>query len=318
MSNEFSRLPPKPGQMQINQKQGSLALEIDKQTEIQGIGMGVLKDGTPFLNQRGLARLCGIENAHIGTISSQWNDVEQKPRIRAIKDLLSSRGITVESPHLVLTVEGKPMYAYPDKVSLAILEYYAFEAGSNFKEEARKNFRILAGSALQDFIYTQTGYDPAQQIPAAWQLFHDRVSLVYDSVPAGHFSIFKEIADLIVTLIRGGAPVGPSFIPDGSVGIQWGKHWTDGDFDGHFGTRIKYEHEYPPNFPQSASNPQHVWCYPDASLPEFRRWAREHYIPNCLPGYLGGKEKQGLLPPSFTQLAIAAIQARKDMPQINE
>src|ERR1700749_681086 len=89
MSNEFRRLPAKPGQMQINQKQGSLALEIDKQTEIQGIGMGVLRDGTPFLNQRGLARLCGIENAHIGTISSQWNDVEQKPRIRAIKDLLS-------------------------------------------------------------------------------------------------------------------------------------------------------------------------------------------------------------------------------------
>jgi hypothetical protein len=28
--------------------------------------MGVLKDGTPLLNQRGLARLCGIENAHIG------------------------------------------------------------------------------------------------------------------------------------------------------------------------------------------------------------------------------------------------------------
>jgi len=135
-------------------------------------------------------------------------------------------------------------------------------------------------------------------------------------LPAGHFSIFKEIADLIVTLIRGGAPVGPSFIPDGSVGIQWGKHWLDGDLDGQFGTRIKYEHEYPPNFPQSASNPQHVWCYPDASLPEFRRWAREHYVPNCLPGYLGGKEKQGLLPPSFTQLAIAAIQARKDIPKI--
>jgi hypothetical protein len=113
-------------------------------------------------------------------------------------------------------------------------------------------------------------------IPTAWQLFHDRVSLVYDSVPAGHFSIFKEIVDLIVTLIRGGAPVGPSFIPDGSVGIQWGKHWLDGDLDRQFGTRIKYEHEYPPNFPQSASNPQPVWCYPDASLPEFRRWAREH------------------------------------------
>jgi len=43
--------------MQINQKQGFLALEIHKQTEIQGIGMGVLKDGTPFLNQRGW-RVC--------------------------------------------------------------------------------------------------------------------------------------------------------------------------------------------------------------------------------------------------------------------
>src|SRR6266700_4408267 len=50
---------------------------------------------------------------------------------------------------------------------------------------------------------------------------------------------------------------------------------------------------------------------------KIRRWAREHYIPHCLPGYLGGKEKQGLLPPSFTQLAIAAIQARKDIPRIN-
>ena len=38
---------------------------------------------------------------------------------------------------------------------------------------------------------------------------------------------------------------------------------------------------------------------------------------DCLPGYLGGKEKQGLLPPSFTQLAIAAIQARKDIPRFN-
>jgi hypothetical protein len=37
---------------------------------------------------------------------------------------------------------------------------------------------------------------------------------------------------------------------------------------------------------------------------------------HCLPGYLGGKEKQGLLPPSFTQLAITAIQARKDIPAI--
>jgi len=115
MSNEISRLPAKPGQMKINGKQGRLKLEIEKQTEIQGIGMGVLKDGTPFLNQRGLARLCGVENAHIETISSQWNEADQKPRIKAIKELLNSRGVSIEVPHLVLMVDGKPMFAYPDK-----------------------------------------------------------------------------------------------------------------------------------------------------------------------------------------------------------
>jgi Recombinase len=152
--------------------------------------------------------LCGVENAHIGTISTQWNEADQKPRIKAIKELLNSRGVSIEAPHLVLTVEGKPMFAYPDNICLAILEYYAFEAGSNSKDEARKNFRILAGSALQDFIYTQVGYSPVTQIPIVWQQFHDRVSLVYDSVPLGYFSVFKEIADVVVTLIRSGAAIG--------------------------------------------------------------------------------------------------------------
>jgi hypothetical protein len=42
---------------------------VEKDTDINGIGMGVLSDGTPYLNQRGLAALCGVQNAHIGTIS---------------------------------------------------------------------------------------------------------------------------------------------------------------------------------------------------------------------------------------------------------
>jgi hypothetical protein len=55
MSNEFKSLPPKPGQLEINRRQGVLDLEIDKQAAFQGIGMGVLKDGTPFFES---ARAC--------------------------------------------------------------------------------------------------------------------------------------------------------------------------------------------------------------------------------------------------------------------
>jgi hypothetical protein len=150
MSNEFSHLPPKPGQMQINQKQGSLALEIDKQTEIQGIGMGVLKDGTPFLNQRGLARLCGIENAHIGTISSQWNETEQKPRIRAIKDLLFSRGITVDSPPPCPDRRGEANVCLPGRRPNVASVVLAQKLGDLFRRYNSKITRHSLDSARAD------------------------------------------------------------------------------------------------------------------------------------------------------------------------
>src|SRR5262245_5064098 len=88
MAIEIKHLPKKTGPKEIDPAQGSLDLRVDRQTEIQGIGMGVLSDGTPFLTQRGLARLCGVQNAHIGTIGVEWSESAQKPRISTIKDLL--------------------------------------------------------------------------------------------------------------------------------------------------------------------------------------------------------------------------------------
>ncbi len=93
--------------------------------------MGVLKDETPFLSQRGLARLCSVENAHIGTISSQWNEYPAQPRITKIKELLASRGFFIDAPHIGASDGKRTQYAYPDSLCLAVLEYYAFEAGAN-------------------------------------------------------------------------------------------------------------------------------------------------------------------------------------------
>ena len=90
-------------------------------------------------------------------------------------------------------------FAYPDFVCLAILEYYAFDSATP-TPEARKNFRLLAGAALREFIYKEVGYDPSNSVPDAWKQFHDRVSLTYNAVPRGYFGIFKEMADMIVTL----------------------------------------------------------------------------------------------------------------------
>lgn len=64
-ANKINILAPKTGSKGITPEQGVLNLEIEKDVDFGGIGMGVLSDGTPYLNQRGLAVLCGVQNAHM-------------------------------------------------------------------------------------------------------------------------------------------------------------------------------------------------------------------------------------------------------------
>jgi len=98
------------------------------------------------------------------------------------------------------------------------LEYYAFDAKSP-SQQAIKNYRLLAGKALHDFIYEQVGYRVNDNVPEAWAQFHERVSLTYDSIPEGYFGIFKELADMIVTLGNAGLHIDSTFVPDISVGL---------------------------------------------------------------------------------------------------
>jgi hypothetical protein len=204
-----------------------------------------------------------------------------------------------------VTDRGVKNFLYSDVVCVSVLEYYAFEAGSNVKEEARKNFRLLANKALRDFIYTQVGYDPANAIPDPWKQFHDRVSLTYSAVPEGYFSIFKEMADMIVTLGLAGIHLDKNFVPDISVGLAWSKHWSGNSLEIRHKPRVKYDHEYPSYFPQASSNPQEVWCYPETALGEFRRWLRESYIAGGkFSKYIEQKVAQRQLPASFAQLAL--------------
>lgn len=288
-----------------NPMQAELDLQIQKQVEIDGIGMGVLSDGTAFLNGRGLARLCGIDSSRISEMGNDW-DSALLPVTIAVKEILTARGVTLSHPYIEIKQRSGFFHAFPDVLCLAVLEYYAFDAPTT-RVEAQKNFRLLAGKALHDFIYTQAGYDPNGSVPDAWKQFHDRVSLTYNSVPAGYFSIFKEMSDIIVTLGQSGLHIDEKFVPDISVGIAWAKHWNANDFDNAIGARINYEHNYPDYFPQADSNPQKPWCYPESALGEFRRWLREDYIgAGKFAKYLDTKVQQQQLPASFAQLAIAA------------
>lgn len=305
-ANKINILAQKQASKEITPEQGVLNLEIEKDVDFGGIGMGVLSDGTPYLNQRGLAALCGVQNAHVGTISSQWNDTDEKPRIKAIKAVLSKAGFTAPEAHIALFHRGTLHYCYPAEISLAVLEYYAFDAGPNCQPEARDNFRILAGSKLRELIYSQVGYDPSGA--KKFDKWHDRISLNYQSAPKGFFHVFNEAHTVIYELIMAGANIGEKFVVDISIGQHWSKHWTDNAFDFMYGERQKYPHNYPTNHPQSKSNPQESWCYPLAALGTYRQWLQDTYIEGGkFSAYLNSKVTKGDIAPSIAQLAIAAL-----------
>lgn len=277
------KIPPPPA---APKQQISLDLGIEIQRDVNGIEMGVLENGIPYLTQRGLALITGVHRTVIQHITQEWEDyygaeVLGKDRISFIKQYLFSKGYN--EPHLYIETkkDGTVHYAYPDIVCMAILEYYAFESRSD-NAVAVENYRAFAGLGLRGFIYQSLNYTPIDK----WRHYHDRVSILSDSSPPGFFTVFNEITGLIVDLINAELTVNDKTVPDISVGIAWGKYWKDNNLSATYGDRTDYEHNYPDYFPQAASNPQRPHAYPDAALPTFRYWFKEHYLPTKFPAYI--------------------------------
>lgn len=160
-----------------------------------------------------------------------------------------------------------------------------------------------------------SGKHPSDRV---WQQFEDRVKLTYDNVPVGYFSVFGQIADLFAAMITNGADFGTKIILDISVGGCWGAHWKTMRLEEDFGPRMQFPNYYPDYFPQSWSNPQDAWCYPEDAIPVFRRWLREVYVPKKMPQYLKRLVADKKLPAQIANNALAAIghrEANRELPK---
>lgn len=285
-------------------------VQVEVQREVDGLEMGVLQDGTPYLTSRGLARLCGVVPGAILGWLPTFDASSAKPRDVKLRALLQTQGhhggpLQVKAK----ASQGKQVApvivnAHPDSVCMAVLEYYAFEAGAGVTEQALTAFRLLARRSLREFIYTSVGYDPDNLLPEKWKHYHDR--LLLNPAPRGRFSVFTESADVIVSAIRNGLIVDEHTVPDISVGQAWAHHWREMGGDNRFGARARHPHKFPDYFPQSAAQVE-CWVYPILSLGEFRSWLHEVYIPTKYPKYLTGKVKTGALPASRAELLLAAV-----------
>ncbi|MCW0380666.1 hypothetical protein NB697_003512 [Xanthomonas sacchari] len=277
-----------------------------REVEIDGVQMGVLSDGTPYLTARGLALMCGIDNSVLIRMANNWAEESTKPRGRKISTLLANQGYTGSSLYLRTHSKGVETHAYPDAVCMALLEYYAFEADQGSNDVAVRNFRLLARSSIRAFIYNRCGYDPQKVIPEAWKNYHERI-LLNDQVPVGYFSVFREIADIVVHMIQAECPIDEHTVPDLSVGIAWSKHWQTVNGEQAYGGRLKHPHFFPEWFPQAAVNPVDAWIYPLSALGTFRIWLYENYLPKSFPRYVEGKVKKGLFLPSGAEILISAV-----------
>ena len=306
MQPKIAKLPRR--QKASDPCQPELELHVEREVNRDGIGMGVLSNGTPFLTQRAIGDLCGLRNKYVGIISSEWDKINPPPEVKRLKEMLYEQGIEIPKlPHIEVW-EGRRRYlAYPDTICTALLEYFAFEAKRQGADIALQNYRRLSRHGLKKYIYDATGYVSSVE-DDVWKIFKDRVRLTYDSVPDGYFGIFKEISSLIVTLGLSGLHIDENFVPDISVGQAWAKHWETNNLQCRFGNRASYAHHYPEYFAQAASNPQIVRCYPEEALGEFRRWFREDYIgEGRFKKYLARKVNERLLPEGYVERAMLAL-----------
>jgi hypothetical protein len=312
--NANNSLATVPATQQAAHRQVPLDLGIEIQKDINGVEMGVLENGMPYLTQRGLSTVTGAARSLIQTITKEWEDhyedeVIGKDRISFFKQYLLARGFNEPSLHIETVQAGSVHYAYPDVVCMAFLEYYAFESTGN-NATAVKSYRQFASFGLRSFIYNALGYSPEQKLLDSWRHFHDRVDMTATSVPPGYFSVFKEIAVMLVPMIRAGIFISDRVVPDISVGRAWSEHWEANKLGEKYGSRTRYDHEYPLYYPQAKSNPQPSFCYPEEALGAFRAWLTKTYITSKFPAYMLGQTKKGAVPMALANKALSAFGAQ--------
>jgi hypothetical protein len=249
----------------------------------------------------------------LSRLANNWVEERAKPRGLKISELLAQQGFSGDSLSLKIFGPAGETPAYTDAVCMALLEYYAFDAHQGSSDVAQRNFRLLARKSFRTFIYDGCGYNPDAHIPQSWKTFHERI-LLNDQVPLGYFSVFREIADVVVHMIKGGCALDDHTVPDVSVGIAWSNYWIHAALENKFGERVKHPHNFPDWFPQSAANPVSAWIYPIESLGAFKLWLYQTYLLQGFPKYVTSKVKQGVFLPNRADALLASV--KRNPPQL--
>lgn len=163
---------------------------------------GILPDGTPFATSRGLADMCGVDESTIRDIGQYIDTVFAKEGTRAFKigKSLLMMQYTSNKLYEQIPYKGSNVNAYPEPVCIAILKYYAYQAGNNCTEKADELSSLLMTKTFRDFVYELVGYRETQRTSFSNYvisriLHHHNVDKM--PLPDGYFCLFDKMIDLL-------------------------------------------------------------------------------------------------------------------------
>lgn len=269
-------------------------LQVIKSVEVSGfpIEVGVLRDGTPFLSGRGLARACGISNSTLVGWGEIVPSLGDKNRAGKIAKLLATYGYQSDRFFVRIVDSTKfggkaSISAYPYQVCMAFLDYYAFEAS---KETARNSLRVLSEKQLPQFIYEAIGYSSLAVAKTPLTSASDRP---YTFVPEGYFSISQATARGKIHSVQTTLNFDTQTTTYLNLEKAWNHHWDIHKLWEHYGQHIAYLPLKDRYLPQAAvSKAIKTYVYPISALGEFKEWLNWQYIPERFPSYLHRKRHQ--------------------------
>jgi hypothetical protein len=262
--------------------------EVLQSIEVAGLDVevGILGDGTPFMSGRELARACGISNSTLVGWGEHTPQLGDENRAGKMAHLLAT--YRYEGDRFFLRIPDGTKFghkanvsAYPYKVCLAFLDYYAFEAN---KEAARNSLRVLSEQQLPQFIYQAIHGAPSNTDAPIMDPFRDRP--LRDGIPVGYFTVAQLASrEELRSRLREFFP--ELIIPETQLAKAWNHYWDVKKLGAQYGDRFPLPDQKNEPWSQMVT-----YVYPKAALEDFRQWLSLRYLPDRFPSYLQRKIKQ--------------------------
>jgi hypothetical protein len=161
--------------------------------------------------------MCDVTATTISELGEFISFGAVKPRGAKIANILSENSdfngdkFFEKIPH-----DGRIVNAYPEAVCMAVLEYYAFEAGERCTDKAKQISRLLMRKTFRDFVYSLIGYNKPRLTFSDYMLsrINHHHSASRNPLPDGYFCLFDKMIELLQKF-------------DLRIGYTLGEQWYD-------------------------------------------------------------------------------------------